>query len=251
MRFKIDVVCAAILTPAVLIISLAGAAGQTTVAAPPTSPLAAATSVKPVIAPAAPALTDLANFPTETPAIQRMVQQGIMSPVLAGTFSPQTPLLRGDFVVSLQKLHGLTVSKQPLKFGDIPTTSSIATAVNATAIYMNPHLLCVGCALPSYFYPNQPITRAAFAVTAVNILAAQGKVTAPSAEALKAVTGSASDYASWPPGAQQHIAIAIENGLLPLDANKAFHPAAAVTRAAGAVALDTIQQRFSIPARKP
>ena len=193
-------------------------------------------------------LEDIANHPQESPAIQRMVQQGIMQKAANNNFAPDADLTRGDFAVMMQRMFGLTASRQSVAYSDIGPQSKIYGAVNAVAPYMNFQPLCPGCLLSTQFSPGEKMTRGQVALVMVRILGAKSKVAPLSDAEMRDVLQATPDAKNWPPAARPYFAVAVKNDLLPSQPDRSFAPRLAVTRAQAAVAADGVQQRFSIPA---
>jgi hypothetical protein len=195
--------------------------------------------------------SDLASHAADQPAIARMVAQGIMKPVSPGTFEPDAPVPRGDFVVSIQHMLALKAPAQPLEFGDVPQTNEIYSALAATAPYMNRQLLCVGCALGTNFLADEPIDRGLIAITLVNVLIARNQVKlATVADADKSLANVADANLLIGP-ARRYLATALANGILNLQPGNKIDPMSAVSRDEFAVMLDHVQQQFKIPSVLP
>jgi hypothetical protein len=194
-------------------------------------------------------LTDIADHPAESPAIQRVLQQGIMQPVSPGIFKPESNITRGDFAVMMQRMFALSAPKVATRFSDLETNSAYFAAVTAVAPYFNRQVLCVGCLLPTTFQPGREITRAEMAVTMINILISQKKISPLSGNDYRTVVGAAPDAKNWPAAASFYFALAIKQNVLPAAADKTFSPWVPVTRAQGAVLMDGVQKQFSIPQR--
>jgi len=191
-----------------------------------------------------PAIRDIAGSEVEAPAIQRMVQQKLLTVNEAGEFLPVAPLTRGDFAVLAQGMFKLKANPKSRTYDDVPAGSALFGSVSALAPYMNFQPLCPGCALPRHFLANTPITRAQMALVMVRILGAQKKIAPLSAADIGALMAQNPDAASVSARAWPYLALAVKQQILPVQTGNLLAPHLAVTRAQGAVIADAVQQHF-------
>jgi hypothetical protein len=201
-----------------------------------------------VTAPAATAVVP----PVQVSPVQRMISQGILSPQATNALALEQPLTRGEFAQAVQTMFDLPAAEAPkTRFVDLAESHPAYSAIYAVMPFWNRQALCVGCVLPTAFFPDAAVTRAEMAVVLVNVLASKGELKQIETASLRPTLESISDANKVPPGGQQHVAIAVENGLLELDAQHRFQPKASITRADSATILDRTQTRFAIPLRTP
>ena len=127
---------------------------------------------------------------------------------------PPVTLTRGEFAVLLQQKFALQPPAQTISFPDVKQSASIYNAVQAAAPYMNPMVLCPGCALNRNFFPNQPITRGISTIALVRILAAKGKLQFLSAAESNTVLLRSPDGHKLPPAARPYFATAISHKII-------------------------------------
>jgi hypothetical protein len=198
-----------------------------------------------------PAFTDLAAHVAEQPAINNMVTQGIIRAVSPTQFSPDAPNTRGAFAVSVQHMFNLPKPAQAVTFSDVPSSSSIFTAVQAIAPFQGRQILCSGCALGSTFGPNEPVTRAETAVLLTGILIAQKKVALTSPAEAESALAKVPDANELRGPARLYLATALQSGVITLTSASKLDPASQRTRADTAVLLDSVQKKFAIPQVRP
>jgi len=194
-----------------------------------------------------PVFTDLANHPTELPAITNMVALGIIPPVGVGVFSPDAVVTRGDFAVMVQNLFKLTAPPKAATFSDIKPTDPIFGAVQAVAPFMNRQAICFGCMLSTNFSPNVAVSREESSIILVRIMGARNQLQALSDQDLQTFLNATPDAKNWTPSAAPYIAVAVKSGVMPLLAGNSFQPAQKLTRADTAVLLDNVNRQFVNP----
>lgn len=191
--------------------------------------------------------TDLANHTAEQPAIGSLVNQGIMVGVSPTEFNPDAPMTNGDFVVSVQKMFGLTAPAQKTNFTDVPASSAIYSAVQAVAPYLGRQLSCFGCQLGTNFGPDQPASRLMTALTVTNILLMQKKFTLMAPDAAETALQDVSDAAQLQGPVRAYVATALQQNILTLTPQHAIEGLSPMTRANIAVQLDAVQTKFNVP----
>jgi len=194
-----------------------------------------------------PVFTDLANHPTELPAITNMVALGIIQPVGIGIFNPDAVVTRGDFAVMVQNLFKLTAPTKASTFSDLKPTDPIFTAVQAMAPFMNRQAICFGCMLSTNFSPNVAMSREESSIILVRIMGARKQLQALSDQDLQTFLNATPDAKNWTPSAAPYFAVAIKSGVMPLLAGNSFQPAQKLTRADTAVLLDNVNRQFVNP----
>ena len=192
-------------------------------------------------------LTDISILGPASDAIIRIVNQGIMTPLSPGVFGPLDNTTRRQFVVAVQRLFHLTPAQNQPLFHDVPSTDPDLGAINSVAPFMQRQAFCPGCALNNEFRPEAPISVTAEAVTLTSILNSRHQIELTNASDAASMLAPASDLSQLAAPAQVFVATAVRNGIVSIDDLMARNAAPIATRAATAVLLDTIQQRFKIP----
>jgi S-layer homology domain len=75
------------------------------------------------------AFSDLSAHSEAEAAINHIVSQGILRGATSTEFAPDAPLVRGDFLVAIQHMFGLSRSSGGSEFTDIPPTDPLYDAV--------------------------------------------------------------------------------------------------------------------------
>jgi hypothetical protein len=180
-------------------------------------------------------------------AISNMVRQGVMHLRATGNFSPSEPSTLGEYLISLQQLFQLTPPSNPPHFTDVPPRSPYFAAAQATAPYLNRQAMCMGCALSTNLYPDQPLTRAQSSVALVSILNARGALPlvddATANQALKDVE----DARRLSPLARRLVATGISGSIVSLSATHKADLSSIETRASTAAILNRAQTKFQLP----
>jgi hypothetical protein len=138
----------------------------------------------------------------------------------------------------------LTKPSEEFFFFDVPANSPIYAAVQATAPFMNGHILCVGCMLSDNFSPDAPIPRAEVAVVLVRILVAANKVKLLSPADAERVLARFPDATKLPAPARPYIATAVAGGIIAQFPHRNLEPAATYSRFEGAVVVEHVAARY-------
>jgi S-layer homology domain len=122
-------------------------------------------------------ITDLPADSAQKDAITRIVSQGIMAPLSAGTFAPQSPTTLRQFAVSMQHLFQLPRVTGGQKFIDVPASDLDFAALTSFVPYLERQAFCPGCALNDSLRPDNSISSAAEAVAITSILIERRRIT--------------------------------------------------------------------------
>jgi hypothetical protein len=158
---------------------------------------------------------------------------------------------RGDFAVLMQQRFALPPPKRPTVFPDVPPTDPIYSAVEAVAPFVDPLVLCPGCALNRNFFPNEPITRAIATIALVRILALRGQVQFLSVAQADVLLANSPDGKQLPPLARQYFATAISRRIIALRPDNRIDMAAHDTRFDVTDVLDRLQTELKPSAGAP
>jgi hypothetical protein len=190
------------------------------------------------------------DLPTDTEtklAITNMVRQGVMQLRGTGNFSPSEPSTLGEYLMSLQHLFQLTPPPNPPHFTDVPPDNPYFAAAEAAAPYLNRQAMCMGCALSTNLYPDQPLMRAQSGVTLVSILSARGVLPLLDDATAYQVLQGVGDARFLSPPARRLVATAISANITSLSATHQFDLSSVETRAGTAVILNRAQTQFQLP----
>ena len=164
---------------------------------------------------------DLAQTTWAKPSVDTLLAAGILSGFPDGTFRPEAPLTRAEFVKMLALAEGLLPGDGQTPFADVPGNAWFAPYVSAA----------VGAQLvkgltPTTFGPDQPVTReeAAVLLTRALHLTASVNLHAP----------DLGDIDAW---ALPAVEAAVAAGYLHGFPDGTFRPVATTTRAEAAVVL--------------
>jgi len=175
----------------------------------------------------------------------------ILSPRSSIECSPGIVFTRSDFAIVAQRVFELPQPTPAVFFSDVSTDSPIYDPIQATAPFMDWHVLCPGCSLSSAFSPGVPISNAELAIALVRILVANGKVTLLSPEETQSVLMAFSDTADIPFSARPYIATAlltsIISGHVEPGGKRAIEPAVTYSRFEGVILLQRAGQRYGFP----
>jgi hypothetical protein len=119
-------------------------------------------------------IKDLSKYKTSQPAVQNMLDMGVMKLAADGTFNPDGAVTRAEFAGYLAKLYKLTPPS--VKWGFTDVNAADEGAVQAAFLYLEPHLTCPGCALDGRFFPDRPISKVEAAAAVVKILIDRGHI---------------------------------------------------------------------------
>jgi hypothetical protein len=187
-------------------------------------------------------ITDIMPNQAAKPAVQRIVNQGIMNVDAAGKFSPTQVVTRRQFAIYVQKLLGLRPPRTSAIVTDVPRTDAAYSAILAMQTYMQAQAFCPGCSLSTNFYPNQPISLALEGIVMSSVLIERHKaVLVPSEEADRLLENSP-QVKGVPAPARRYLATALQYNLLPSTA--AAHLSQSANRINTAQLLDKTQQNL-------
>jgi hypothetical protein len=205
-------------------------------------------SSAPVFAqPSTAAVPDLPADAESKLAISNMLRQGVMRTRESGNFSPSEPSTLGEYLISLQRLFRLTTPSHTVNFTDVPPSSPYYTAVQAAAPYLNRQAMCMGCALSTNLYPEQPLTRSMSTVTLVSILNARGTLPLLDEAQANQVLENVEDARHLSPLARRLVATGISGGIISLSATHSAELTSIETRATVAITLNRTQAQFQLP----
>lgn len=162
-----------------------------------------------------------------------------------------TKVMRADFAKVIQRQFDLPQPSPAISFGDVIPGDPIYRAVEAMAPHLHRQLLCPGCHLRTYFFPNVEISRAEVAVIFVSILLGEHKVQLPTLAQADLFLSDVADAKDVPKTARQYIVAAFKNNLLNLQAGHRIAGYQPYSQEDMNGSLATIQQRFSIPPKSP
>jgi hypothetical protein len=154
---------------------------------------------------------------------------------------------RGDFAVLMQQRFALPPPKRPIVFPDVSPSDPIYSAVEAVAPFVDPLVLCPGCALSRNFAPNEPITRAIATIALVRILALRGQLQFLSVSQADALLANSPDGKRLPSLARQYFATAISHRIIALRPDNRIDMAAHDTRNEITEVLDRMQTELKPP----
>jgi hypothetical protein len=197
------------------------------------------------------AIKDLPQDETARRAITHIVNQGIMLPRSAGKFAPESVTSLGEYLISVQHMFSLPRARNPVAFTDVPASSVYYSAVQATSPYLARQVICFDCALSTNLYPEQPLTRAQAAITAVSILISRGRLKLPDGRNAADVLANVSDANNLSPPGRFYFATAISAGIVKSAAGHAIDIAHIETRSDIALMLDHVQTNFHLPKVRP
>jgi hypothetical protein len=189
-------------------------------------------------------MKDVSDYKAKSPAIQRMVQQGIMEPDSQGNFNPNGTVTRAEFARYLTKTYRLPAPTVKRPLSDVDPSDE--DAVQAAYSYLDPHLLCLGCQMGGRFIPKAAITRIEASAAVLKILLERGDIQPLSGDeledlhrnpALKAVAPAARAFALL--AAKNKLPNLRLNGMVP------------IRRVETAVLLDSVLTSFGAQPKKP
>lgn len=180
-------------------------------------------------------------------AISNMVRQGVMHLRATGNFSPSEASTLGEYLISLQHLFQLTPPSTPPHFTDVPPGSPYFAAAQAAAPYLNRQAMCMGCALSTNLYPDQPLTRAQSSVALVAILNARGALPLVDDATANQVLEGVEDARRLSPLARRLVATGISGSIVSLSSTHNADLSSVETRASTAAILNRAQTKFRLP----
>lgn len=195
-------------------------------------------------------ITDVKTGSTQSGAIGRIVDQGIMVPTSPGIFAPQNPVTRREFAVSLQRLFAIAPIGGAKPFNDVALTDPDFNVINAMAPYFSKQAFCPGCALNNNLQPEQPISIIEQAVVLTNLLIGRHSVSLVNDGDVPKILGSAPKLSSLAAPARRILATAVQYQVVSAQSLNGLSLAQKVTRASTATLLDSTQVRFKIPVLK-
>lgn len=195
---------------------------------------------------AAQPLTDISILGSQSDAVVRIVNQGIMTPLSPGLFGPQETDKRRQFAVAVQRMFRLAPLQKAQVFHDVPSTDPDFGAINAVAPFMQAQAFCPGCALSKDFHPDAPISVTQEAVTLSSVLNSRHQVELVSRTNAASVLAPAANLSQIAAPAKVFLATAVQNGIVSLDDLTGTTVGPVATRATTAVMLDAVQQKFKI-----
>jgi hypothetical protein len=202
----------------------------------------------PVIAQASTAAApDLPADAETKSAVSNMLRQGVMQLRQSGEFSPSAPSTLGEYLISLQKLFHLEPPAHPVTFTDVPPDSPYYAAAQAAAPYLHRQALCMGCALSTNLYPEQPLTRAQSTVAVTSILNARGALPLLDEAQANQVLEGVGAYPHFSPLARRLVATGVSGGVIPLSDAHPAQLTSVETRASTATVLNAVQTKFQLP----
>jgi len=164
---------------------------------------------------------DLASAPWAQPSVDALLAAGVVGGFPNGTFQPNAPLTRAQFVKMLVLAKGLPLGSGQTAFTDVPPGSWFAPYVSAAV-----HAQLVYGLSATAFGPNQPVTREEMAVLLARAIGLTG--TTP----LRVMDVDQID--AW---ALPSVEAAVAAGYLHGFPNGTFQPLGPTTRAQAAVVL--------------
>ncbi len=174
---------------------------------------------------------DTSNRSWANNAINKLASMGVINGVGEGKFAPDEKSKRGDFMVMLTKVLGITGTPKS-SFSDVPSGSYYANAVNIAK-----DLGLASGTGDNKFNPEAPITRQDMMVLAARALDAVGyDVSSADVSVLNSYVdaGSIADYA------KPYVAFLIQNGLVNGTSDTTVTPTADMTRAQMAVLMSNL-----------
>jgi hypothetical protein len=186
--------------------------------------------------------TDLGGYESYVDAIEQVVREGILQPMIPGRFVPAAPVTRDQFAATLDQAFAFRMLRPRPSFSDISTSDPSYGAFQRA----QPFLVSYQSRGGTYATDgSMPIERQEAAATAISMLQASGTIPQPKTPGIHASgQGGIEDLALVSPALRPDVVLAVRERVMTVDTRGNFRPNQFLTRADLAVLVNEVHTRI-------